>query len=144
MDEVSRLFLFFFLHVRLCCLNNNCKQASLHIGRIFFSVYLFFTSLIVSGPKRIVFIALASVCIMSPARLRCECVGQPAFLSGLRKNCAASDIWHFSAAGITMPFENYISDAGFGSFFVFRGLQELKLATVWRIGTCGTKTNLVA
>lgn len=66
--------------------------------------FLFFTSLIVSGPKRILFIALTSVCIMSPTRLWCECVGQPVFVSGLSKN-RASDFWHISTPRITIQLE---------------------------------------
>lgn len=97
------LFLF-FLHLKLCCLNKGCKQAKNNrcIGRNFQFLF-FFTSLIVCGPQCIVFIALTSVCIMSPTRLWWECVGQPALVSGLRKNCAA-DVWYSYGKGITMSF----------------------------------------
>lgn len=102
------------------------------------NVFIFFNSLIVSGPKRIVFIALASVCIMSPTRMVCECVGQTVFVSGLRKSCA-SDIWHFSTTGITMLFRKFHFRRRSWELLCVSRTPGIELATVWRIGTGGGK-----
>lgn len=105
-------------------------------------IYYFFTSLIASGPRRIVSIALASVCIMSPTRLWSECVGQPVFVSGLYKDCA-SDIWHFSATGITILCRKLHFRRGILELLCVWNTPGIELATVWRIRACGKKTNLV-